>query len=462
MSSNAPYTPDTIKALRDCVRKCKTWLEAKAILVEETGRHPDNITRAHKKYCLWDNEHRDMSFDKEAPSNTTEAVEPPPSKGAHMSFKGDLGEVDVVDEMPRTLEELIKICKVDTSIWEVERYIINKWEMGRKDKTVNLVWTDGVMNGEVNDTGGITKAGLWQVKAWLRRKVEQTTLNAMLEEFSQRAAKHAPRKWVFEKACVKDRRDCCYVLNGQDLHIAKLAWAPETGSGDWDIRIAREAYDAAMDELMEKVPNDRVEEVVIIVGSDMLQVDNDKSTTTAGTYVDSDSRLAKAFQVAGEMLTDRIEKLASKFKVKVVVIPGNHDSTVSLFLGKYVEAWFRNHPNVKVDAAPRSRKYHGYGKTLIAFDHGDETKMKDLPLVVMQENRSTISQYKYTEVLTGHLHSEQCDDYKGIIVRTAPALCSPDRWHARRGYVGTIRRSQGLLYQREEGLQAIYYSKALD
>ncbi len=212
---------------------------------------------------------------------------------------------------------------------------------------------------------------------------------------------------------------------------------------------------------MTKAPADRIEEVIVIVGSDMLQVDNDQSTTTAGTYVDSDSRLAKAFEVATDMLTTRIEMLAARFKVKVVVIPGNHDSTVSLFLGKYVEAWFRNHPNVRVDASPRSRKYHPYGKTLIAFDHGDETKLKDLPLIVMRENQSTISQYLYTECLTGHLHAEKSEDTKGIVVRTAPALCAQDRWHSRRGYIGTIRRSQGLLYQRDNGLEAIYYSKPI-
>jgi hypothetical protein len=145
-----------------------------------------------------------------------------------------------------------------------------------------------------------------------------------------------------------------------------------------------------------------------------------------------------------------------------VAIAGNHDSTTSFFVGKYVDAWFRNHPNVEVDSSPRSRKYYGYGETLIALDHGNNTKLKDLPLTVMRENQSTISQYRFTEVLTGHRHIEASEDIKGIIVRTAPALCPPDSWHSQHAYIGTIRRSQGLLYRRQGGLECIYYSKSLD
>ncbi len=256
--------------------------------------------------------------------------------------------------------------------------------------------------------------------------------------------------------------DCLYVLNLHDLHLGKLAQRAETGGADWDIKIAERTYREAVAELMNKAPLARIEEVVVIVGSDMLQIDNDRSETSKGTYVDSDSRLSKVFDTAAKMLTDVIEDLASRFKVRVVVIAGNHDSVTSHFLGRYVEGWFRTHANVRVDAAPCSRKYVGYGKTLIAFDHGDETKPKDLPLLVMRENQATISQYRFIEALVGHTHHEESNDIKGIVVRVAPALCSADKWHSRAGLVGSIRRSQGLLYQRDNGLEAIYYSTPLE
>lgn len=452
------YSPETIAAVKQAIA-------AKSL------QRADAVKFVRSKFSLGDRQARDVYrkyFEGVLTSLGHNISQPPPnederpeSKGAHMSFKGDVGEVDLVDESPRTLEDLLKACRVDTNIWEVEKYVVNKWEMGRKDKVVSLTFVNGVTNGRVEDTGGITKAPLWQVKAWLRRKVEASTLNQMLERFTAAAKTHAPKRFEFAKPN-KAKADCCYVLNLQDVHLAKLANFTETGGADWDIRIAERVYRETVDELIAKAPHDRIEQVVVIIGSDMLQVDNDKSSTTAGTYVDSDTRLSKAFDVAGKMLTDVIEKLASRFKVHCVVYGGNHDRTVALFLGRYVEAWFRSHPNVSIDSTPRSRKYYGYGKTLIAFDHGDETKHKDLPLAIMRDNQSTISNYRFTECLVGHLHQESSQDIKGIMIRVAPALCPPDKWHASKSFSNNMRRSQGLLYQREQGLECIYYSKSLD
>lgn len=461
MPSSTVYTPEVIAAV-------------KAALIAKRLPRPDAVKYVRRHFKLSERQGRTVYSTYIEPAmgsaNAATAAEVdgapredelPDSPGMRTQFKGDLGEISMTDVSPHTLDELLKASGVDLAVWEVERYITNTWQMGRKDKRVSLKWEKGVSTGFVEDSGGITKAPLWQVKAWLRRKVEASTIAQMLEGFTAKAAKHAPKTFEYERI-KRGKADCCYVLNIQDLHLAKLAWDPSTGHGDWDIKIAREAYDASINDLMQKAPVERITEIVMIAGSDMLQMDNDNSMTTAGTYVDSDSRLAKAFDAACEMMTNNIDKLASRFKVKVVVIGGNHDSTVSLFLGKYIEAWFRNHPNVTVDSSPRSRKYHGYGKTLLAFDHGDKTKLKDLPLVVMRENQSTISQYQHIECLTGHLHFEASQDTKGIIVRTAPALCAPDVWHGEKGFVGSIRRSQGLLYERENGLEAIFYSKSLN
>jgi len=52
----------------------------------------------------------------------------------------------------KTLEDLIKACDIDLNVWEVERHVINKWEVGAK--------------GNV----GLHVEPLFQVKAWLIRK----------------------------------------------------------------------------------------------------------------------------------------------------------------------------------------------------------------------------------------------------------------------------------------------------
>lgn len=341
-------------------------------------------------------------------------------------------DASITVEKAVELDDVVKLCKIDTTKFTIKSFVVEE----RANNTYK-----------------------WTVRCAKNTIIGQNTINILLDGFIQTAQAHAPSTWNIKPLASK--ADCLYVLNLQDVHIAKLATAKETGAEDWDIRIAEKAYRDAVEDLMNKVPTNRIEEVLLIIGSDLLQVDNDQSTTTAGTYVDSDTRLSKAFDVTAKLLSEIIEKLASRFKVRVVSIPGNHDATVSVFLAYYISAWFKNHANVVVDNSPKSRKYYGYGKVLLGFDHGDETKLADLPLIMMRENQSTVSAYTSYEFLTGHRHKEYSEDIKGVVVRIAPALCSEDRWHARKGFVGNMRRSQGLLYHKNDGLEAIYYSKAL-
>ena len=70
-----------------------------------------------------------------------------------------------------TLEQLLKVCNVDLDVWEVERYIVNKWEVGRKGITKDLVWEHGVLDGYSEDTGKINVEPLYQIKAWLIRRI---------------------------------------------------------------------------------------------------------------------------------------------------------------------------------------------------------------------------------------------------------------------------------------------------
>lgn len=55
---------------------------------------------------------------------------------------------------PKTLEQLLSVCNVDTSIWKVERYVANKWEVASK-----------------TEKGEIVNTPLFQIKAFLERIV---------------------------------------------------------------------------------------------------------------------------------------------------------------------------------------------------------------------------------------------------------------------------------------------------
>ncbi len=326
------------------------------------------------------------------------------------------------------IDDLVKYANIDLTVWEPVKQKMTIWD------------------------------GKTSFHAEFKKKVEEKQFEALLENFIAEASSYAPKKWPAWKST---GGDYMYVLNIQDLHLSKLCWGKESGQ-DYDIKIAQQYYEDAVDDLMSKVADKKIEKIVVIVGSDFFQSDTTSSTTTKGTYVDSDSRWTKAFQDGADLMTRTIEKLASHYNVSLVQIGGNHDTSTSYYLGLYLKAWFRNNERVEINCLPSHRKYESFGNTLVGFTHGDSMKLADLPLVMMRENQEVISQYKWLEFITGHLHQEKQIELKGIKVRVSPALCPPDSWHDKNNFSFNIQTSQGLLYSRHDGLEAIFYSKPVN
>lgn len=351
--------------------------------------------------------------------------------------KGQTQELNVTTSVS-SLEDVIKVCNIDTTKWNIEKYSI---EQGAPDKAGNAQFR-------------------WKLAM---EKSSADITESYLDLFIKRAESFAPKKFIFTKP--SQEKDCLYILNLQDTHIGKLVQNAMVGWGDYDTKIAVNLYSEAIDELLAKMPQDRVERVMLIVGSDLIHYENNRNQTTSGTQIEGDSRWQKNFEISCGLMTNTIEKIASKYIAEVMCVPGNHAELSEYALGCYLKAFFRNHDNVIVHNTPTKRKYFGYGKNLIGFCHGDDIdvrKSDDLPLVMFRENQSEISKYKHLSWLTGHLHQDVQMDKKGVRVFIAPALCAPDTWHNSRCFVGTNRTSQGMLFSRENGLEAIFYSKTID
>ncbi len=334
------------------------------------------------------------------------------------------GKMSIEARDIRTLEELIAYTNTDTDKWEAKKFSVTSWK------------------------------GDFGAKAEFVKKEAENNVKLLLEKFVEDSSHFAPARFLYQTPS-KDK-DCLYVLNIQDLHLAKLAWDKETGNS-YNIEIAKEVFNNAVNDLMWKAPRERIEEVIVICGSDFFQCDNE-GATTSGTYVDTDSRLTRAFEEGVNLLTSTIEDLAQDFKVRVMCYPGNHDTKISFYAGHYLSAWFKNHENVFIDSSPKSRKYYGYGKTLLSFTHGNEEKISSLALIILREQMAEISKYKYIEALTGHFHTESVTEQNGVKIRVASSLSAEDSWHKKKGFSGNIRTSQGLLYNKENGIEAIYYS----
>lgn len=351
-------------------------------------------------------------------------------KNKKTSFKphGDKAIAESKDNTIRSVEDLVRICNIDLNEWQCVKFTANSY------------------------------ADKFQAKGEFAKKKDENSIKLMLEGFLEDTKKFAPSKFIFEKPKSTGK---LYILNLQDPHFGKLCSNSETSHGNYDLKIAKQVYSEAVDDLLLKAPKEKIETVLLVLGSDLLHFDTESVTTTQGTRLDSDSRWSKVYNEACDTIAQIVEKLASKFKVEIMGIYGNHARVSEYALGSYIKAFFRNHPNVNVNNEPKDRKYFGFKKSLIGFSHGEDVKATDLPLILMRENQSTVSNYEQFFFLTGHTHQDKLVEVKGVRVMVCPALCPPDKYHSSHGYIGNVQTSQGLLFD-DFGLEAVIYSKSPD
>lgn len=336
----------------------------------------------------------------------------------------------------KTLDQLIKECNIDLDKWEIEKHVINKWEQSSK----------------VGDE--IVTVPLFQVKAWLKQKVDEKAVKSLAALFEDEIKKAPTKKFKYEKPVENGK---LLVLNLQDWHLGKTSTSNETGWSDYNVDVAKAAYKQAIKNILNNSPINQIQKVMLICGSDMIHFENARVETTSGTRIESGYTWHEVYNEACSFLSEIVEELASKFEVEVMMIYGNHARLTEYALGSYISAFFRNHPNVTVDNRPLNRKYYGYKKSLIGLTHSDKIKLTDLPLIMMRENQSTVSKYNQFFMLCGHTHAEKVIDIKGVRVMVCPALCPPDKFHVDHGYIGNVQAGQGLIFG-ESGLQQIVYS----
>lgn len=344
----------------------------------------------------------------------------------------------------QTLEELLVAGKVDTKVWRCSRFTVNSYEGFSKD-----------------DAGNVIVTPLFQVKASLEKSQESADLHALKEEMLAAIAAHAPTYAPITRSPVRGGH--ILVLSPADAHIGKGAWAAETGA-DMGIPEAVQAVRESVEALTADALPLGIAEIVLIVGNDLLQVDSSHGTTWAHTAVDTAGSYRQALAAARDLMVELAERLTVHAPVRLVIVPGNHDRESALHLGDYLAAWFRNAPDVTVDAAPTHRKYLSRGKVLLGFTHGNAERHADLPQIMAQEQAQAWAGSVCREWITGHYHKKAARHFLpltetgGVIVRTVSALSRSDLFHAINGYISTPA-AEAFVYHPEQGLKAQFHHR---
>lgn len=246
-----------------------------------------------------------------------------------------------------------------------------------------------------------------------------------------------------------------------DFHLGKLAWGEETGQDDYDLEIAEKLWRVTVTELLGKASAFGTPELILFpIGQDFFHFDTPSTTTTAGTQLDSDTRWQKMFTKGVELLVWGIEQCRALAPVKVIWIPGNHDTVLSYAATVGIAQRYANAGDVTVDLSPMPRKYVRYGRNLIGFAHGEDER-KRIEGLMQVEAAQDWGKTDWREYHLGHLHTEQTIEKNGIIFRRISSVTAADAWHTENGFVGTIRKAQAFIWDKDRGLEVILNSNVV-
>ena len=355
----------------------------------------------------------------------------------------------------QTVEQLLAACEVDLDTWEVESSSVKSYatvSMPRALRQPGVNPETGRPNEWYRENGDPITTTMFAIAVRLRRRVELIDAGVEIRAMIEAARSEMPRGPL---ATIK-RRQTGHMLEPTifDLHGGKLCWGRETGHGNYDLRIAVDTYWRALEELLARSSHLAFERIILPIGNDTLNSDNDEGTTTKGTPQDNDSRHFKVFQAMREMYVRAGRRLREIAPVRIVVMPGNHDRESALMLGDALSCWFHGDRWVEVDTEPRYRKYERYGRNLIEYQHGDRGKPEQWVQVmpIEAERLGLWGGSVHREIHAGHYHREAVIEINGVKVRQLPSLTPPDAYHALNGYVGNTPGAQAFHWHAEDGL----------
>lgn len=321
-----------------------------------------------------------------------------------------------------------------------------------------VLFTSNVWQSQVK---GGNKIALWQSKLTVKPNANGVDIESAVKHFEM-----LDRKGVNPVPMVLQTGNRMAEVNISDAHLGKLCWHGDTPE-DYDSKIAKQVFNSVIGEISMRLSILPIEEILFVWANDFFNSDNEAKTTTAGTPQDTDLRAKKMFNIGCEMLVTAIESLKHAtnnpdviIPVKTFYTPSNHDEETSYHALGFLKAWFRNDPDVTVDQDAYPRKYIAYGNSLTGFTHGDKEnsngskdKASRLASLMPIEARDLWGKAKYCEMHAAHLHSEQMiQEINGVIVRRISSPTATDTWHTTSGYIGSVRKAQVFIYDKERGI----------
>lgn len=201
-----------------------------------------------------------------------------------------------------------------------------------------------------------------------------------------------------------------------------------------------ERYDDLLERLSVRLHNQNVNELLVILGGDLLQAENKQGQTTSGT-ITSPVDIQQAATDMTRWLIQLDSLLAgSVSKYKIVHVNGNH----ALNLENGVLSALNEAGVLSIEQAGDWFIHDLNGAPIVAY-HGSQlnkSKVKEikyLPFLMKQYPdivKLQLETGNAIQVFTGHVHSTKLSDESGIQINRTPALSKRSDWEIANGMVG--------------------------
>lgn len=283
---------------------------------------------------------------------------------------------------------------------------------------------------------------------WVKSKIDPDRQAEILREAAEAFASELPKSKPVP-AQHTESSDLLTLYAVGDHHLGMLAWPLEVGA-EWNTSIAETMLCDAVEYLAHAAPPGG-EGLVVLIG-DYLHYDSLEALTPQSKHpLDSDSRYPKMVAAGIRAIRSAVATaLRRHATVRVIVEPGNHDPSSSIFLALALEAIYETEPRITVDTTPGRYHYYRHGKTLIGTHHGDGAKMKDLPLVMATDRPGDWGETSHRYWFTGHIHHDRALDVSGCRVESLRVLPPTDAWAHSKGY-RSARDMKAIVFHSEYG-----------
>lgn len=344
-----------------------------------------------------------------------------------------------------TKEDLIAACDIDLSKWVIERWICNKWEVGRKNKTVDLKMSKGVMDGSVHDKGDIFIEPLFQIKLWLKpiHTEEQAgfldSIKEVFESYKSEKLKVIKQTKIARKQALK--------ATITDLHVG-LDPNPNSRS-----LFKYEYNNKIFNQNLDKVFNSIIKEFNTHGKFDVLFLDDlgddldgwNGFTTRGGHSLDQNMDNVEAFKlyVTGKLrLIENIIKAEVANKVIIRSVSNDNHSGdfghVANFAIEQILTRTYNKRSVDFIIMERFMEHFVYGDHTFILTHGKDIKhmKKGLPLILNDNTVAFVNEYidhynirsKYIHLEKGDLHQVSYQRTKKFDYRNFMSFAPPTNW----------------------------------